>query len=71
VAERVTRRRLTVIEAAFAELGHSPELAGHYATASYSAYLGTAALRRVGAAPVDPVAYVDALLAAFGVPPTG
>jgi AcrR family transcriptional regulator len=71
VAERVTRRRLTVIEATFAELGHPPELARHYATASYSAYLGTAALRRVGAAPDDPAAYVDALLAAFGVPASG
>ena len=69
-AERVTRRRLAVIEAAFAELGHPPELARHYATAGYSAYLGTAALRRVGAAPDDPGAYVDALLAAFGIPPT-
>ncbi|WP_433174269.1 TetR/AcrR family transcriptional regulator [Actinoallomurus sp. CA-150999] len=69
VAERVTRRRLAVIETAFAELGHPPELARHYATMSYSAYLGAAALRRVGAAPDDPHAYVDAVLAPFGVPP--
>lgn len=69
VAGRVTRRRLGVMEAAFTELGHPPEVARYYATASYSAYLGAAALRRVGAAPDDPHAYVDAVLTAFGAAP--
>ena len=69
VAARVTRRRLAVIEAAFAELGHPPARAGHYASALYSAYLGTAALRRVDAAPADREGYLAALLAAFGVQP--
>jgi len=68
-AERVTRRRLAVIEASFAELGHPPERARHYASAAYSAYLGAAALRRVDAAPTGE-AYVDALLGAFGIAPT-
>jgi hypothetical protein len=60
-----------VIEAAFAELGHPPELARHYATVGYSAYLGAAALRRVDLSPEDVHAYVDAALAPFGVPPAG
>jgi hypothetical protein len=68
VAERVTRRRLAVIQAAFAELGHPARRARHYANAVYSAYLGTAALRRVDAAPPDSEDYIAALLAAFGVP---
>ncbi len=69
VVERVTRRRLTVIEAAFAELGRPPAQAGHCASALYAAYLGTAALRRAGAAPADGEGYLAVLLAAFGVQP--
>ncbi|MGE5132831.1 MAG: TetR family transcriptional regulator [Gemmatimonadota bacterium] len=69
VVERVTRRRLAVIEAAFAELGHPPGQARHHASALYAAYLGTAALRRAGAAPADREGYLATLLAAFGVPP--
>lgn len=65
-AERVTRRRLTVIAAAFAELGHPADRARHYASATYSAYLGAAALRRVDAAP-EGGGYIDALLGAFGL----
>jgi len=71
VAERVTRRRLGVIEAAFTELGQPAGQARHYADALYAAYLGTAALRRAGAAPADSEGYIAALLAAFGVPPQG
>jgi AcrR family transcriptional regulator len=67
VARRVSRRRLDVIEAAFRELGYDDPLARHYANGLYTAYLGTAALRRVGAAPEDTGAYLDSLLAAFGV----
>lgn len=69
VAERVTQRRLAVIEAAFTELGHPTGQARHYATALYSAYLGTAALRRVDAAPRDSEDYITALMAAFGAQP--
>jgi AcrR family transcriptional regulator len=69
VVERVTRRRLAVIEAAFTELGHPSGQARHYATAIYSAYLGTAALRRVDAAPSDSEDYIAALLAALDVAP--
>jgi AcrR family transcriptional regulator len=67
VAERVTRRRLAVIEAAFAELGHPAGQARYHAAALYAAYLGTAALRRADAAPADREGYITALLAAFGV----
>lgn len=67
VVERVTRRRLAVIEAAFTELGHSAGRARHHAAALYAAYLGTAALHRVDAAPADREDYLAALLAAFGV----
>ncbi|GAA4615661.1 TetR/AcrR family transcriptional regulator [Actinoallomurus liliacearum] len=69
VVSRVTRRRLDVIEAAFAELGHPSDLARHYAMVSYSAFLGAAALRRVDISPEDTHAYVDAALAPFGIPP--
>jgi AcrR family transcriptional regulator len=65
VAERVTRRRLAVMEAMFTELGLSPAQARHYAAASYAVYLGTAALQRVGAAPADSDAYVNTVMAAF------
>jgi AcrR family transcriptional regulator len=68
VAERVTRRRLAVIEAAFTELGRPAAQARHHASALYAAYLGTAALRRVDAAPADREPYIAALLAAFGLP---
>lgn len=68
-AARVTRRRLAVIEAAFAELGRPAERARHDAYAMYSAYLGAAALRRVDATPADRDAYVETLLAAFGIAP--
>lgn len=69
VVERVTARRLAVIESAFAELGHPAGQARHYAHALYSAYLGIAALRRLGAAPPDSEDYIAALLAAFAVEP--
>src|SRR5262249_8417151 len=69
VVARVTRRRLAVIEAAFRELGHSAEQARHRATAIYSAYLGTTALRRVDAAPADREGYITTLLPALGVAP--
>jgi AcrR family transcriptional regulator len=69
VVERVTRRRLAVIEAAFTELGYRAEQARHRATAMYSAYLGTTALRRVDAAPSDREGYITSLLAALGVAP--
>lgn len=65
VTERVTRRRLAVIEAAFTELGFPPDRARHYAVASYTVYLGTAALRQVDAAPYDTNAYVNDVLTAF------
>jgi len=42
----------------------------HRATAIYSAYLGTTALRRVDAAPADREDYIATLLAGFGVQPT-
>jgi len=71
VVERVTRRRLAVIQAAFTELGRPPGQARHHATAIYSAYLGTAALRRVDAAPSDSEDYIAALLAALDVAPAG
>jgi hypothetical protein len=67
IAQRATRRRLATIEAAFAELGHPAEQARHYANALYAAYLGTAAMRRVDAAPADSERYIAALLAAFAV----
>jgi AcrR family transcriptional regulator len=69
VVERVTRRRLAVIEAAFTELGHPAEQARHHATAMYSAYLGTTALRRVDAVPSDSEDYISSLLAGLGVGP--
>lgn len=69
VAERVTRRRLAVIEAAFTELGHPAAQARHHANAIYSAYLGTAALRRIDAAPADSEDYITTLLTALGVEP--
>jgi AcrR family transcriptional regulator len=69
VAGRVTRRRLAVIEAAFTELGHPADRARQHAHALYSAYLGAAALRRVGVTPADRAAYVAAVLDAFGVAP--
>ena len=69
VAERVTRRRLAVIENAFTELGHPTRQARHYANVMYSAYLGTAAMRRAGAAPADSDGYIAALLAALSVKP--
>jgi AcrR family transcriptional regulator len=67
VVERVTRRRLEIIEAAFVELGRSPAQARHFASVTYAAYLGTAALRRVGAAPADQDDYIADLLSAFGI----
>jgi hypothetical protein len=68
-ARRVTERRIAVIEAAFTELGQLPAEAHHYANALYAAYLGTAALRRANAAPVDQDGYLTSLLQAFGIPP--
>jgi AcrR family transcriptional regulator len=68
VAERVTRRRLAVMEAAYTELGLPSGQARHYATASYAVYLGTAALQRVGAVPADSDGYVSTVLAAFTPP---
>ncbi|WP_326598365.1 TetR/AcrR family transcriptional regulator [Streptomyces sp. NBC_01803] len=68
VTERVTERRLAVLESAFTALGHPPEAARHYAMAGYSAYLGAAALRHTPSAPADPAAYIDTILRAFGVP---
>ncbi|MFF7245698.1 TetR/AcrR family transcriptional regulator [Embleya sp. NPDC008237] len=70
VAERVTRRRLAAIRDTLVECGQTPEHARHIATAAYAVYLGTAALRRVDAAPDDDAsAYIDTVLTAFGVPP--
>ncbi|MFI0486935.1 TetR/AcrR family transcriptional regulator [Actinomadura sp. 9N215] len=69
VAERVTRRRLAIIEAAFAELGRPADRARYDASAMYAAYLGTAALRRVDAAPGEGEDFIAALLSAFGVEP--
>jgi AcrR family transcriptional regulator len=63
--DRVSRRRLAAIEAIFTDLGHPAEHARHLAAAGYSVYLGTAALRRIDAAPADTDAYVDAVLAAL------
>jgi AcrR family transcriptional regulator len=68
VVERVTRRRLVTIEATLGQLGHPPERARHLAAAGYAVYLGTAALRRVDAAPHDAAGYVETVLAAFGMP---
>jgi len=68
VVQRVSLRRLRVIEAAFCELGCPQPVARYYAAGMYAAYLGTAALRRADTAPGDTEAYIDALLAAFGVP---
>jgi AcrR family transcriptional regulator len=68
VAQRVTQRRIAVIEAAFAELGQPATQAHHHANALYAAYLGTAALRRANAAPTDQNGYLTALLTAFGIP---
>jgi len=68
VVERVTRRRLATIEAAFAELGQPAPLAGQLAAACYAGYLGTAALRRVGAAPAESAGYLDTLLAGLTRP---
>ncbi|WP_433332156.1 TetR/AcrR family transcriptional regulator [Spirillospora sp. CA-294931] len=67
IAKRVTNRRIAVIETALRELGQAPEQARHLATAGYAVYLGTAALHRVDAAPLDERAYVDAVLKSFGV----
>lgn len=64
-AERVTQRRLAVLTDLFAGLGLPPAQARHHAVASYAVYLGTAALGQVAAAPADPSAYVDTLLALF------
>jgi AcrR family transcriptional regulator len=69
VAGRVTRRRIQVIEAAFTELGHPAERARHDATAAYATYLGTAALRRIGAVPSDEDGYVAQLMRSFGILP--
>lgn len=70
VAERVTHKRLAVIREALVELGRSPEQARHTAAAAYAVYLGTAALRRVDAAPEDDAhTYIDTVMAAFGVSP--
>jgi AcrR family transcriptional regulator len=65
VAERVTRRRLAVLTETFAELGLPPDRASHHAAASYAVYLGTAALRRVSAAPDDIEAYIDSITTAL------
>lgn len=67
--ERVTRRRLAIIEAAFVELGRPAAQARNYASVMYAAYLGMAALRGVDAAPFDSEDYIAAVLAAFGVEP--
>ncbi|GAB3907267.1 TetR/AcrR family transcriptional regulator [Kibdelosporangium lantanae] len=67
VVQRVTRRRVAVIEAAFSELGHPAAQARHYANAMYAAYLGTAALRRADVAPDDSEDYVVSLLHALAV----
>jgi hypothetical protein len=67
VVERVTRRRLAVLEAAFTELGRPADQARHQASVTYAAYLGMAALRRVDAAPSDGEDYIAAVLVAFGV----
>jgi AcrR family transcriptional regulator len=64
-AERVTRRRLTVLTETFTDLGLPPARARHRAAASYAIYLGTAALHRVGTAPEDVEAYVDSIMTAF------
>ncbi|MFD0684105.1 TetR/AcrR family transcriptional regulator [Actinomadura fibrosa] len=69
VVERVTRRRLAIIEAAFVELGRSADRARHDASVTYAAYLGTAALRRVDAVPGDSEDFIAALLSTFGVEP--
>jgi AcrR family transcriptional regulator len=48
-ARRVSERRLTYMQTALEELGLSPDLARRRVLAGYGAYLGMAALRRIGA----------------------
>jgi AcrR family transcriptional regulator len=66
VLQRVTRRRLDFLTAAFAELGLAPETAGHHALVAYTAYVGYFELRRAApaATPTGPHAraYLDHLL---------
>jgi AcrR family transcriptional regulator len=68
--ERVTRRRLDFLEQGYADLGLPAARARDLAAASYAVFLGTAALRRLGAAPADRAGYTATLMAAFGVEPS-
>lgn len=52
VLERVTRRRISYLTAAFAELGLDPPAAAHRARLTYSSYLGYLQLQAQGLAPV-------------------
>lgn len=69
VVQRVTHRRLTTLETAYAEAGHPPAQASHYATAAYAVYLGTAALNRIQAAPTDTTQYLTTLETALAPKP--
>ncbi len=63
--QRVTQRRLAVLEDGFRALGVPGDRARHLAAASYALYLGNAALRRMNANPTDTPAYTQTLLATF------
>lgn len=65
--QRATNRRLAFLEETYTQLGVPPRRAKDLAAASYAVYLGTAALRRIDAAPADPTRYTETLMAAFGV----
>lgn len=65
--QRVTNRRLAFLEETYTQTGAPLERARHLAAVSYAVYLGTAALRRVGAAPADPAGYIETVMAVFGV----
>jgi AcrR family transcriptional regulator len=63
--QRVTERRITLLERAFADLGFGATEARRRAQTAYALYLGTAALRRGApqSAPVPDSVYAQAVLA--------
>ncbi|WP_433167145.1 TetR/AcrR family transcriptional regulator [Kribbella sp. CA-247076] len=68
-ARRVTERRLAYLQAALEELGLSPELARRRVLAGYGAYLGLAALRRIGAGSTS-ADFIDQLMSDLTRPPS-
>nr|WP_238356610.1 TetR/AcrR family transcriptional regulator [Kribbella italica] len=67
-ARRVTERRIAYMQSAVEQLGLPPDLARRRVLAGYGAYLGTAALRRIGAVN-DSDDFIDQLVADLTRPP--